>query len=129
MKPLLIFASRDLSNSQISPCLEGFLKAFLTDPSLDTFTKNTGRMSNAQLFLGRVHHASSSALSLIYVYNLLPQGVVDAVSVASFQRKLSSALVKACERELHNWPLLLQSGARRLSVDSFQRFFFCQRAA
>ena len=64
-----------------------------------------------------------SALSLVYTYNLLPQSVVDADTLPTFQRKLSKAVSKACGADLPNWASFLRSGVRELSLNSFQLQF------
>ena len=64
-----------------------------------------------------------SALSLIYVYNILPQAVVDRPSASSFQKNLQKGLRRACEDRLATWESCLGSGALLLGVGSFQNLF------
>ena len=108
------------------PQLQHFFHAS-TAPSFPRCLRGAGLRHGRQLqdpIDGTQSRASSrSALSLIYSYNLLPQSVVDAPSVAGFQRKLSKALRKACETNVQEWGSLLSCGVRRLTVVNFQSLF------
>ena len=64
-----------------------------------------------------------SALSMIYVYNLLPQAVVDRPNASRFQRDLQKGLRSACEDGRESWEGCLNGGARFLSVAAFQHLF------
>ena len=60
-----------------------------------------------------------SAFGLIYTYNILPQQVVDCVTVSSFQRKLQNGVETACEQRWINWPNVLRDGVRSLPLARF----------
>ena len=62
-----------------------------------------------------------SLLGLIYTYNLLPQKVVDAKCVSSFQRGLQLALTQYSS--VTGWPKLFTTGFRKQSVADFQALF------
>ena len=64
-----------------------------------------------------------SLFGLIYVYNLLPQSVVDACSIAAFQAKLQRGIKKAASQNTPGWETLLQAGVRNMGVATFQQFF------
>jgi hypothetical protein len=71
----------------------------------------------------QINMVTRSVLGLVYVYNLLPQHVVDCTSVSAFQKKLQGG-VKAAARAGHErWDELLRSGVKFLSVSSFQSYF------
>ena len=64
-----------------------------------------------------------SVFGLIYSYNLLPQGVVNAPNVKMFQRSLQRGLKSASKLGVRDRELLLSSGVRTMSVESFHYFF------
>jgi hypothetical protein len=64
-----------------------------------------------------------SLFGLIYTYNMLPQPVIDAKSVSSFQKLLQNAVKSAARREHVSWKVLLRSGVRDMSGRSFQNMF------
>ena len=64
-----------------------------------------------------------SIFGLIHTYNLLPQHVVDSLSVKTFQRKLQGAVRNLVERDTLVWPTFLKSGVRRMSAEAFQTAF------
>ncbi len=62
-------------------------------------------------------------LGLIYVYNSLPQLVVDQGSVSAFQRALQNGVRRACEQSVEKWPELLRKGPFGMSLSEFQLLF------
>ena len=64
-----------------------------------------------------------SFLRLIYTYNVLPQHVVDKVTVRSFQGALQAAVARAAGVGIRRWDVLLHAGVRNLTVCTFQSLF------
>ena len=64
-----------------------------------------------------------SVFGLVYSFNLLPQTVVDSLSVSAFQSKLQAGFKQAQRQGVDFWPTLLRDGPHRFSVDRFQAFF------
>ena len=64
-----------------------------------------------------------SALSMIYVHNLLPQAVVDRPNASRLRGDLQKGLRSACEDGRESWEGCLNGGARFLTVAAFQHLF------
>ena len=64
-----------------------------------------------------------SAYGLVYSYNSLPQTVVDARSLTTFQRRLQNAVKRSCRMNVANWNTLLRDGVRQLGHLGFQSCF------
>lgn len=69
--------------------------------------KETQRRHNRQLNTHRKGHfldiVTDSALGLVDVYNLLPQLIVDADDVSTFQKRLQVNLIDESERGTLDW--------------------------
>ena len=89
--------------------------------------RDTERMHCRQLhdpFFGAEKRClQRSWLRLIYTYNMLPQCVVDATAVCSFQRHLQAALSNAARAGTTKWTSFLSSGVHRMSIARFQQLF------
>ena len=64
-----------------------------------------------------------SAFGRIYVYNQLPQDLVDATDVKPFQKRLQRGLIKACRAGVPTWRRFLYDGYTVLSVSCFRAYF------
>ena len=72
----------------------------------------------------RYFHADVFARSLygmVRIYNLLPQSVVNAVSVKNFQRLLQNGLKRAAAAELDDWQALFSPTVLPLEPAAFQQ--------
>jgi len=67
-----------------------------------------------------------SALSLIHTFNMLPAFVVEAVGVSAFQRHLQNGVKRAHQLGYAEWASLLQTGVRKMSLNSFHQLFQLQ---
>ena len=64
-----------------------------------------------------------SIFGMVYVYNLLPQRVVELGDISHFQRKLQLAVFRACSAGMPRWQHILRDGCRQLSVRQFHDLF------
>ena len=62
-----------------------------------------------------------SLFGFVRVYNLLPQSVVDAVTIHIFQRHLQDGLRRAAQARISRWPDLFSPVAPPLVVQEFQQ--------
>ena len=64
-----------------------------------------------------------SLLGMVYVYNMLPQSVVESQSVSSFQRKLQNCIKKLAKSKFPSWSSFFDDGIRNTSYSLFQDCF------
>jgi len=66
-----------------------------------------------------------SVYGLIYTFNSLPAEVVEATDVATFQRHLQRAVIKASDSHAVGewWHLVLRDGVRKVSLQALQELF------
>ena len=64
-----------------------------------------------------------SLFGLVYVYNLLPQHVVDSSDVSTFQRRLQHGVKIAFIVDMPFWQNIFCDGYRHLSITQFQSLF------
>ena len=64
-----------------------------------------------------------SLFGLVYVYNMLPQRVVDAPDVKTFQRLLQNGVKTALVCGMPFWHTIFCDGYKRVSISQFQGLF------
>ena len=100
----------------------------LQSPKLVHFSRLFLIRHNKQLH-GRRYHTlvfGRSLFGLVRVYNLLPQSVVDATSVQSFQRVLQKGLLRAASTGVVRWQYLFSpvAAASPLTGSDFQNVLY-----